>query len=202
MTTAPQSWPCAVCHRPSRPRVHDGCRDRIAGYLLELPSLYRQLADVLQPGRRGNTVRSGTRAAPLPCNLDALDLRARGGIEGVLGSWERDVVDILGWAPSPYRGTVEQAVMDSATFLHLQLPWICEEHPAVKEFASELRQTVAQAERLITGESPPRRITVACPCGGLLRVTLDTPGAKCGGCETQYGHAEVLRLPMAVRAAA
>lgn len=202
MNDDPQSWPCAVCLRPSQPRVHDGCRQRIAENLADLPALYRQLADALHPGRRGGDGRTGTRTAPLPCNLDTLDLRARGGIEGVLTSWEDDIRDILDWQPRPFRGDVQQTVTGSAAFLLLQLPWICDTHPAVKELADELRQIVGQARRLITGEPAPRRVTVLCPCGGTMRVTLDTPGARCSGCGTQYGHSEVLQLPMADRAAA
>lgn len=41
-----------------------------------------------------------------------------------------------------------------------------------------------------------------CSCGTLLRVTVSTPGARCRGCNTQYGRSEVLELPLAARAAA
>lgn len=198
----PQSWPCAVCLRPSQPRVHDGCRQHIRDNLLELPGLYRQLEDALHPSRRGSNGRAATRTAPLPCNLDALDLRARGGIEGILGSWARDLYERERWPDFPQYGTVGTAVDGYAQILLTNLTTICDEHPAVKEFANELRQIAGQAQRLITGERPPRRVTVTCPCGDTMRVTLDTPGARCPGCSEQYGHAEVLQLPMAQRAAA
>lgn len=202
MIETPQSWPCPLCLKPSRDTVHASCRQHVYEDLGQLPDLYRQLADALQPGRRGDTGRSGTRTAPLPCNLEALDLRSRGGIQGVLTSWEDDVRDTLTWEDRPFRGSIEQDVDGSAGFLQTQLAWICDSHPAAKEFADEIRQIAGQARRLITGDRPARRIPVACPCGTVLRVTLDTPGVRCGGCETQYGHAEVLRLPLAQRAAA
>ncbi|MFE2497134.1 hypothetical protein [Streptomyces scopuliridis] len=198
MTDTPQSWPCAVCDKPSKTRVHDGCRERIHDNLLALPDLYRQLATALFPGRRGDGGRSGTRTAPLPCNEEALDLRARGGIEGVLSSWARDLCEREGWTIPQHR-TVEGAVEGCAALLGLNLPMICDEHPAVAEFADELRQITGQARRLITGERPPRRIPVACPCGQVLRVTLDTAGVQCPECGEQYGHSEVLQLPMAER---
>lgn len=202
---APQSWPCAVCLRPSQPRVHDGCRDRIRANLAALPGLYRQLAEALHPGRRGGDGRTGTRTAPLPCNLDALDLRARGGIEGILSGWARDLCEREQWTLPQY-GTVEAAVEGYSGLLLSNLPIICDEHPAVKEIADELRQIVGQAQRLITGEPAPIRVPVVCKvdgCGGIMRVTLDTPGERCPNCGEQYGHSEVLQLtPPEKRAAA
>jgi hypothetical protein len=106
----PQTEPCAICDKPSRTRVHPGCRDRIAANLRALPGLYRRLADALQPGRRGGDGRSATRNPPLPCSLDSLDLRARGGIEGVVGSWARDLCEREQWDVPDY--TSVQAIVD------------------------------------------------------------------------------------------
>ncbi|MGW6872872.1 hypothetical protein ACWGHA_11115 [Streptomyces xanthophaeus] len=193
---------CELCLRPATSRVHEGCQQKIRQNLLELPGLYGALAEALEPSRRGDGGRSSSgRAAPIPCNLETLDLRARGGIEGVLATWSADLCEREQWQLPQY-GTVEAAVTGYADLLLRNLTMICDEHPAVREFATELRQIAGQAERLITGERPPRRIPVTCPCGTVLRITLDTPGARCPGCEVQYGHAEVLRLPMAERSAA
>lgn len=198
---APQSWPCAVCLRPSTPRVHPGCEDRIRTNLQALPGLYVQLADALHPGRRGGDGRTGTRSAPLPCNLDVLDLRARGGIEGIVGGWARDLCEREGWTLPEY-GTVEAAIEGYAGLLLINLPMICDEHPAVKEIADELRQVVGQARRFITGEKPPIRIPVACECGHILKVTLDMDGIRCPHCQEQYDHSRMLNLTPTRRAAA
>ncbi|MFB6977727.1 hypothetical protein [Streptomyces scopuliridis] len=199
MTDTPQSWPCAVCDKPSKTRVHDGCREHIKANLLALPGLYRALEEELTPGRRGNSGgRPGTHGAPIPVSLEVLDLRARGGIEGVLGGWARDVCDRENWTV-PALGTIEAIIKWGAGLLLANLPMICDEHPAIREIADELRQITGQARRLITGEKPPRHIPVACPCGQVLRITLNTAGERCPGCAAQYGHTEVLRLPMAER---
>lgn len=195
------AWPCAVCDRPSSSRVHRGCQEKIRENLDALPGLYAQLADALMPGRRGGDGRSATRTAPLPCNLDALDLRGRGGIEGVLASWAADLCEREGWQLRQY-GTVETAVRANAAQLSMNLILICDEHPAIREFADEIRQITGQARRLVTGEKPPIRVPVQCECGQVLRVTLDSPGARCGGCGTQYGHSELMGLPLAERRAA
>lgn len=200
MNEDPQSYPCAVCDRPSVPRVHPGCQDRIKENLDALPGLYRQLAGALVPGRRGGDGRTATRSAPLPCSIEALDLRARGGIEGVLASWAADFYEREGWTLPQY-GNVETAVQGYSGILVINLRLLCDEHPAIKELADEVRQVTGQARRIITGEAPPRKVPVACPCGRVLRVTLDTPGERCG-CGQQYGHDELFRLPLAERRAA
>ncbi|MEU0200885.1 MULTISPECIES: hypothetical protein [unclassified Streptomyces] len=193
--------PCAICDKPSRTRVHAGCRERIDANLRELPQLYRQLGDALMPGRRGGDGRSATRTAPLPCSLDTLDLVARGGIEGVVGGWARDLCEREQWDVPDYQSVA--AIVDWAcATLGLNLVMICDEHPAVREMADELKQTVGQARRIITGEKPPRRIGVACHCGRTLKVTLDTAGVRCPDCSAQYGHSEALQLPLAERRAA
>ncbi|MER6488778.1 hypothetical protein ABT264_35180 [Streptomyces virginiae] len=193
---------CELCFRPAATRVHDGCKQKIRENLDQLPGLYAALADALQPTRSGDSGRASSgRTAPIPCNLEALDLRARGGIEGVLATWAADLCEREQWQLPQY-GTIEAAVDGYADLLRRNLDMICDEHPAVREFAAEIRQIVGQASRLTTGEKPARRIPVQCGCGTVLRITIDTPGARCPGCETQYGHAEVLQLPMAERAAA
>lgn len=197
---APETQPCAVCDRPARERVHRGCRDRIDAHLRELPQLYRQLGPALVPGRRGGDGRTGTRTAPLPCNEAALDLIGRGGIEGVVGGWARDLCEREQW-DIPQFGTIVATVDWACGILGLNLAMICDEHPAVREMADELKSVVGQARRIITGEKPPRRIGVACHCGRTLKVTLDTPGTRCPDCGTQYGHSEALRLPLAERRA-
>ena len=198
---APETVPCAVCDKPARERVHRGCRERIEADLRELPDLYRQLGPALVPGRRGADGRTGTKTAPLPCSLDALDLLGRGGIEGVVGGWARDLCERERW-DIPQFGTIVAIVDWSCGVLVLNLAMICDEHPAVREMAQELRQIAGQAQRIVTGEKPPRRIGVQCSCGHTLRVTLDTAGVKCPACSAQYGHSEALRLPLAERRAA
>lgn len=202
LDAAPEPQPCAVCDKPPRgDRVHRGCQERIAEALRELPQLYRQLGDSLTPDRRGGDGRAGTRHAPLPCSVEALDLRARGGIEGVVGGWARDLCEREEWDVPAYQSVVAIVDWACATLL-ANLGVICDEHPAIREMADELRQVAGQASRIITGEKPPRKIGVSCTCGRTLKVTLDTAGVKCPDCSAQYGHSEALRLPLAERRAA
>ena len=199
---ATDTTPCAVCDRPARERVHRGCRERMADALKELPKLYRDLADALLPARRGDgPAVSGTPGRGLPGG-DALDLRARGGIEGVVGGWARDLCEREQWDIPAYQSV--QAIVDwSCAILLANLTIICDEHPAVKELAHELGNIRGQAERIVTGENKPIKIPVGCAgCGNILRVSLDMDGIRCPRCQQQYDHAGMLSLTPTRRAAA
>lgn len=206
MNLAPDSWPCAICDRPATYRVHPGCQQRLADNLNALPGLYRDLEQVLPAGRgHGDGPVSGSRHAPLPVRLDVLDLRARGGIEGILTTWERDVRGLLGWCPPPFRGSIEQTVDGSARFLHDQVPWLCDQHPAVRELAQEIAATVGHARSAVTGERRERPLRVVCAtdgCGGILRITLNCDGRRCPRCQTSYSHEQLLDLDLAGRSVA
>ncbi|WP_018385290.1 hypothetical protein [Wenjunlia vitaminophila] len=198
--------PCTLCHRPGAGIYHPGCRARLEEHLRVLPRLYRVLEVALVPtrGSSGGPV-TGSRTAPLPCRLDTLDLRARGGIEGVLTTWERDVRELLGWDPPPACGSVEETVVSSAWFLLNQIPWIAEQHPAAYELADEIHQLVAHCRAVLGEEPAERRITLACAtpdCTGVLRITLSTPGQQCGRCGTSYGWEALRALRPATRAVA
>lgn len=176
------------------------CQDRGIAWLRAMPALYSQLGDLLQPGAgRGEGRVSGSKAAPLPCSVDALNLRARGGLVTILASWEDAVRDELGYTAATFRGTYEQTLTGVVGFLVGNAPWIWGSFPAVDEMHDELRRLHGQAQAVTGGERPPRRVPVQCGCGQVLRVTLDTAGVRCPGCSAQYGHSEALRLPLAER---
>ncbi|MFB8393688.1 hypothetical protein [Streptomyces yangpuensis] len=165
--------------------------------------LYARLSTVLAPGsRNAGPAVSGSRTAPLPVRLEPLSLLARGGIITVLQSWLVDWHETLGWRHPRWEGDLQHQLDQAVAALRANLEWAASSHPAFDEFAGELARYTAACRAQVDDERPARRIGVTCPCGTVLRITIDTPGARCPGCETQYGHAEVLQLPMAERAAA
>lgn len=182
------------------------CEQRVDKTLLELAGetgLYARLRFRLVPGKSGDgPAVSGTPAAAIPVRLEPLSLLARGGVATILQTWAEDWHDHLGFQPPQWRGSLQQQLDDAVHRLRVNLPWAASSHPAFDEFAAELHKVRRDCEAQMGEQRPPRRVPVACPCGGILRVTLDTPGARCPGCGTQYGHAEVLQLPMAERRAA
>ncbi|MFJ5151376.1 hypothetical protein ACIQCF_07270 [Streptomyces sp. NPDC088353] len=209
---AEYQWPtCAPCGRQLR---HDElgrtacrlCQDRTDLALRQLPGprgLYAQLATVLNPGAgRGEGRVTGSRTAPLPLRLEPLSLAARGGVVTVLQAWLIDWHELLGWRYPRWQGDLQQQLDQVVKALQVNLEWAATKHPAFGDFAQEVSSLVRQCERQTTGERPERPVSVACPCGTVLRVTVSTPGARCRGCSTQYARSEVLELPLAVRAAA
>lgn len=204
-------WPTCGCGRPLR---HDElgrtscrlCQERVDTALRQLPGpegLYAQLATRLTPGRGGDSVVvSASRTAPLPLRLEPLSLMARGGVVTVLQTWLIDWHELLGWRHPRWNGGLQQQCDDVVKALRINLEWAASSHPAFAEFGQEVGTLVRQCERQITGERQERPISVACPCGTTLRITVSTPGARCHGCGTQYARTDVLDLPLATRTAA
>lgn len=199
---------CTICHSPlyadevGRYACHP-CTQRVDRQLLELAGprgLYARLGTRLAPGSgSGGPAVSGSRSAPLPVRIDVLNLlTASGPVLGPLETWVRDW-EAHGRAELNEADTLQQRVDHAVSTLRFNLEWAAVGHPAFDEFGREIHLMHRQCSIHVAGERPPRAIPVACPCGATLRVGLDTPGVRCHGCETQYGHAEVLQLPMAER---
>lgn len=181
------------------------CERRIAENLAALAGpggLYARLCLRIQPGRRGTgPAVSGTPAAAIPVNLETLNLTANGGVVSTLETWVEDWAS-YGLATIGTGGRLQYRVDRAVATLRLNLPQAVHRHPALDEFAREIQQARRQAEAIVAGEKKPAKVPVQCPCGGTIWVAVDTPGETCRGCGQEYGHTEVLRLPLAERAAA
>jgi hypothetical protein len=179
------------------------CQDRGTTMLRAMPALYVQLGELLQPGAGRSEGRvSGSKAAPLPCSVDVLDLRSRGGLVTILASWEDAIRDELGYTAATFRGSYEQTLTGIVGFLTGNAPWIYSSFAAVDELHEEVRRLHGRARALAGGEPGARRFGVVCTCGTILKITLDTPGERCTGCGTQYGLDGLRHLPLAERRAA
>ncbi|WP_326806692.1 hypothetical protein OHB04_02540 [Streptomyces sp. NBC_01775] len=184
---------CSICVR----RVDENLAD-LAGPR----GMYAQLSYVMAPGRSGEGGRvSGSKTAPIPVRLAPLSLQARGGVVTVLQTWLIDWHEQLGYTHPRWAGGLQQQCDQTVQRLRNLLPWAAENHVAFDEFVREVGQLAGACKAQVSGETPPRRVTVACVCGAHLRITLDTPGRRCG-CGQQYGWAELRQLPLAERAAA
>lgn len=219
---------CTSCHKPLRDTEHraDGtpyqgctpCRRRVDADLAALAGeptyehghiisgLYAALGDILAPSGGGDGGRvSGSHTAPLPIRLEPLSLAAHGGVLTILQTWQIDWHDRLGKLHPRWQGGLQQQLDDTALQLRRNLLWAAADHPAWAEFAHEMRKITTACRTQVTGERTERRITVVCTtigCGGLMRLTVSTSGARCATCGTRYGRTEALRLPIAQRTAA
>lgn len=200
---------CTMCHRDLRddePQTCRPCAERVDTALLALAGpdgLYARLTTRLAPGAgSGQPSVSGSRTAPLPVRLEPLSMLARGGVVTILQTWLCDWHEQLGWGHPRWTGGLQQQLDQVVRALRTNIPWAADSHPAFSEFAAEAGDIRRQCERVITGERPERRITVACAdCSSPLSITLSTEGRRCG-CGRQYGWAELRELPLAERRAA
>lgn len=167
--------------------------------------LYAALGGQLLPGSGGDGARTGRAAASRPpLNLGILSLQARGGIVTVLQTWQIDWHETLGLLHPRWSGDLQHQLDETVVELRRHLLWAASEHPAWQEFVTEVRQAADACRLQVTGERKERPIAVCCAadgCGGVILVTVSTPGARCGRCGTQYSRTEAVRLPVAARSA-
>ncbi|MGW4786136.1 hypothetical protein [Streptomyces sp. NPDC004230] len=182
------------------------CEQRIDQDLRKLAGpagLYARLCLRIQPGRRGGdgpTV-SGSPGSRMPVDETILSLVANGGIVSTLETWVEDW-STYGLGVHGTGGRLQYRVDQAVATLRRNLGRAAYRHPALDEMAKEIFKIRRQSEAIISGERQPRRVAVQCPCGAVSSVTLDTDGFECRNCETEYGHSEALRLPLAERRAA
>ena len=173
------------------------CEHRIDADLRKLAGpvgLYARLCLRIQPGRGGDgPVVTRSAGHPMPCNEQILSLTANGGIVSTLETWVEDW-STYGLGVHGSGGRLQHRVDQAVDTLRRNLTRAADRHPALDEFAKEMYKIRAQAEAIISGERAPRVIPVACPCGTITGVTLNTDGFTCRGCKEEYGHSEALRL--------
>lgn len=157
--------------------------------------LYARLCLRIQRGRRGGDgpVVSTSPGRSIPPDEEILSLTANGGIVSQLETWVEDWAT-YGLATVGPGGRLQYRVDTAVETLRLNLTRAASRHPALDEFGSEIYKIRAQAEAIISGERKPRVIPVACGCGTVTGVTLNTDGFTCRGCGTEYGHSEALQL--------
>ncbi|MFD6113631.1 hypothetical protein ACFWG0_26460 [Streptomyces yangpuensis] len=185
------------------------CERRIAEDLAALAGpggLYARLCLRIHPSSNGSSgpAVSGTRGAPIPANLQVLNLVANGGIVSALESWVEDWAS-YGLAEVGVGGRLQYRIDRAVATLRLNLPQAAYRHPALEECAREVWSIRRQCEALIAGAKPPRKVPVQCGsngCDGILKVSIDTPGETCRACGREYGHSEVLQLTPVAGAAA
>lgn len=163
---------------------------------------------------------SGSREAPVPVRLDLVDLTAPARLPNPMrgpGYYPRSLwpEDQIGHQPIATRLDLwardwithqrcpgdhlpDPAVPALITWLSVRCGWACDEHPAVDEFAAEMRdlRTVLSAAN-DDGPVYPEPI-LAVPCSGCDTLALFRPvkspyRAECGGCGKLYTDDEYAR---------
>ncbi len=205
---------CVICQRRpyARAQVCDGCRTWLAGQPGLIAELHAGLDDALVPATSGGQRVSGSREAPLPLAVDALDLGlpARAGtitdpyddqvghvsVATVLDTWVRD------WAGQRREGLPAADVATLARWLADRTDWACDTHTAVDEYAAELRQ-LTRTLRVVTGTAQlVVRLPAPCPdCDLLSLIRADGEDhVRCTECGRLWTEDEYQRLAIVVAA--
>lgn len=136
--TCPVLRPKGTPRLPRTPQCCDGCRDRLSTDLTALPDAYAAIG--IDPVHGTSEIRSRAYESKPPLNINALSLTGPGEVTplAVLDFWAQD------WA-----GYLEQAVPDLGVYsltlwLAARLPWACDNHPAIDDFAEDLREITGQ----------------------------------------------------------
>jgi hypothetical protein len=165
---------CVICQRrePDAGLVCRPCLLTLHSHLSELARLAALLPAAAEPGRAASQRVGGSRDTPTGTRLVALDLSAplrpaQRHADGVadphgdqvghvpiaawLDQWCRDWWDLrphVELLPDP---TVPAMVL----WLRQRLGWACAEHPALDEFAAELRDTIRTCRQVLNLDTRP-----------------------------------------------
>lgn len=208
---------CVLCQRRETERAQacDPCRLWLPTVLRDIGELHTTLDVTARTGAAGPRV-SGSREAPVPLALDVLDLTAAARLgsrgphaRGVLGDDDQIghlsvatelefwVIDWIG-ARDKSEHRPEPTVTVMIGWLGDRLDDACDDHPAVDEFAADMR-TLRAVLRRANGDLPQRpEPLVGVPCSGCDQAALyRDPGsqwrAECGGCGKLYSEDEYER---------
>lgn len=186
----PQLRPTRDARVYERAQVCEGCRSRLRVLLAELVEYYA-LVELEKGSAKGDRI-SGSRTPPLPLVATALDLTMPPHLATVhdmlhdqtgdvsaptmLESWARD------WQTYQWALLPEATVASLVAWLIERLTWACDFHPAIDDFAAELRRTVSA----LRPHGPRAELKKGVPCRECERVTLFRwPGSdfiECGSC--------------------
>lgn len=169
---------------------------------------YRHLVEVAAgavPGQSGAPRVSASKEAPVPVNLDRLDLltpaRTRSSATKDLAYPEQDddqigylsvATTLDGWCRD-WAGTRRESVpapivAGQCRWLLDRWDWACDEHPAIDEFAAELADVWHALRRAAGLTMPKPELCVGIPCKSIecdLRTLYRVPGSdfiECASC--------------------
>lgn len=220
---------CVLCDRRAKwGVVCTRCRGRVDGNLGGIVDMYATLPEHMERGRAPGQRVSGSREAPLPLLVDALDLSmpaptgrrlwthvrddrgdqgGRPSVAGVLDSWVREWRSLRAMrehAPVP-------TVAELVGWLRNRLDWVCDRDDAddvyaISDFAAEMRE-LHSALRAVCGLRSDAVHIGWCPvvdeergraCGTRLAADPYVTVVKCPGCDALWPRDKWLWLGLTV----
>ena len=195
---------CLVCHRPTDRMGCLRCEANMRCQLNQIVEYQAMASDNLVPGQGGDG-RATERT--LGINIAALDANAGFDAIAVLESWERVWREDYGLTPygpasAARLETGESTLLGIVKFLQSWLDKSCTEHPAIDEFAHELRRLHRDMQQA-AGQTRRAAWRVTCPtdtddgeCGQQLKVSGEDFGGQvtCRTCRTTWPVERLLRV--------
>jgi hypothetical protein len=217
---------CVLCAVRNRRPVHYEraqaclpCRIWLAETIADVAVLYPQLHAMLIPGQGNGQRVSGSREMPLPLNADIVDLTGPAkvvnltdagrpwwhedqtghvAVAAVLDQWVRDWIS-YDWCRSDVMPV--PTVPELAAWLGKWAEAACDEHPAIDDFAGEIRDihTAMRAyiPRVVDRDNPPPRRRAeprTAPCRGCDMVSLwwfpSDERVRCDNCDVVMTESE------------
>lgn len=186
---------CSACTLPADgAHLCPPCLTHLARTVKALPVQYAALAGHLPPARRPSAGRPTARPhAPLPAQLEALSLRAVGGIPTALTYWSNAVVRAR-HMPMPPRDRTTPLLAHHAHVLARHLPWCAVHFPDVVSLWGDLDALRVRAEHVLN-PSEEIRTGLRCPvineatgrpCTGPLSADVDSHVIRCSSCKTVW----------------
>lgn len=199
-----ESGACTICQRDTDRMACERCQHTMRLQLGEICDYQALASGNLVPGQGGDG-RATERT--LGVNLAALDLVGAFDAIAVLESWERIWREDFGLAPygpaSAERDPAARAtLLGIVGFLQAWLTKSCTEHPAIDEFAREVRNLHRSCQQA-AGHTQRTAWRVTCPadvqdgeCGTQLRVSGEDFGGHvtCRGCNTTWAVERLLHV--------
>jgi hypothetical protein len=190
---------CTLCkeHVLQYGTICPTCTRELQNQLAGLPRLWAAIEAWLPPAVRGLSQYGGRTAmveAPLPLNGEVLDLRAAGGIVGVLEDWHDAVRTSRDLDDQPRTGSLGFRVNTAAWGLihHIHFIALWDQAPVL---GREIRDLVDRVLRIVDPEddTPQRTFLGRCiavdsvgtVCGSMLYADMSKP-VQCGWCLCLY----------------
>ena len=202
---------CGLCEQQLEDgHLCPGCARATTLRLERVPKLWAALQGFLAPSSSSIPLYGRTRPAeaPMPVREHVLNLRAAGGIAGVLEDWRAAMQADRGWGAPAIPAGIGRRVTVAARGLAVNMDWIAADWPQAGEFALEVRALEADVLTIVDPEDPEelrhRRGTrigycvAGLPdgavCGAVLRAYPGDALLTCRWCGAEYGPEQYLML--------
>jgi hypothetical protein len=195
---------CGLCERPTAAYLCHGCAEALSGHLEVLPGLFQQLQEFLEPVTRREGRGCKAVEAPVPVDLDVVDLRTK--FADVVTGWHGALFEALGWDPPAPAADVTERVKLAVQALRVNTLWIASSWEAAGDFAGEIRDLHRSASSVVDPREHGTRLGL-CPaandgvlCGAVLWLPPGGQVVTCRWCGSRFPPATWVALRLAQEA--